>query len=278
MLLEAESLSHTDTRPLSGNQEKGNMNRENEILSFRNLDLAYGNRMVLKGVDFSIGKGEFWFFLGPNGMGKTTLLRAILGEVRPRSGEIALGSSAAESASMGFIPQHCELNPTLPTTVREFASLGLTGLRTTAEERSERLSWALEKVGLQGLEKAAYRTLSGGQRQRALVARALVRRPSLLILDEPTKGIDLATEIGFLQFLSSLNSEENLTVIFVAHDLNMAARHGTHAALFANGSILAGEIKKVLTAKNLADAYGVPIHVVHDASGSAGIHIAEYRS
>jgi len=244
------------------------------VLCFRDVDLAYGPKTVLRGVGFDIHAGEFWFFLGPNGEGKTTLLKAIIGEVRPKSGKLWFDNNSTARENLSFIPQRCDLNPTLSTTVREFASLGFTGMRLSCKERAERLSRALERVGLEGMEKKDYWTLSGGQRQRVLVARALVRRPRLLILDEPTKGIDISTEEKFLQFLKNLNREENLTIIFVAHDLNMAARYSTHAAIFSGGSVLAGESAGVLTAENLEKAYGIPMTVRNGVSGSAGIRIA----
>lgn len=242
------------------------------VLTFEKVDLAYGTKIVLRNVDFSINHGEFWFFVGPNGEGKTTLLRSMLGEIRPKSGSLRYTPEIA-SKNVGFIPQGCNLNPTLRTTVREFTSLGLSGIRLYGKEYSERLAWALETVGLQGMQRTDYWMLSGGQRQRALAARALVRRPSLLILDEPTKGIDLPTEWRFLQFLSNLNNEQDITIIFVAHNLDIAARYGSHAALFSGGSVLAGKSELVLTAANLESAYGVPLTVGDCTSGHTGTQI-----
>jgi ABC-type Mn2+/Zn2+ transport system ATPase subunit len=243
------------------------------VLAINKLDLAYGARLVLQNVNFAIHTGEFWFFLGPNGEGKTTLLRAILGEISPKSGQVEFGSRTERREHLGFIPQHCDLNPTLPTTVREFISLGLTGIRLTIKERTERLSWALERVGLKGMDKNNYWNLSGGQRQRVLVARALVRRPRILILDEPTKGIDLSTEARFLRFLIDLNEQEQLTVLFVAHDLNLAARYGTHIALFGQGSVLAGQKHQVLTSENLERTYGIPITAHMESDGRLSIEV-----
>lgn len=235
------------------------MEENRTILAIHHLDLGYGSKLVLQDVHFEIHTGEFWFFLGPNGEGKTTLLRAILDEIPARSGTVRFGSGFEVREHLGFLPQRCDLNPTLPTTVREFVSLGLTGMRLTRKERAGRVSVALERVRLAGMERVSYWTLSGGQRQRVLVARALVRQPRILILDEPTKGIDLPSEARFLRFLMDLNREEQLTILFVAHDLDLAARCGTHAALFGSGKVLAGHIHQVLTSENLERIYGVPI-------------------
>ena len=250
------------------------MEKDKIVLAINNLDLAYGRKLVLQNVHFEIREGEFWFFLGPNGEGKTTLLRAILGEILPGSGEVGFGSGNGMREHLGFIPQQCDLNPTLPTTVREFISLGLTGIRLKKKERAERFSWALERVGLEEMQKKNYWTLSGGQRQRVLVARALVRRPRLLILDEPTKGIDLSTEARFLRFLIDLNRQEQLTIVFVAHDLNLAARYGTHIALFGEGKVMAGESRQVLTSENLVHSYGIPIKAHRESDGHLSIEVS----
>jgi ABC-type cobalamin/Fe3+-siderophores transport system ATPase subunit len=126
---------------------------------------------------------------------------------------------------------------------------------------------------LKGAARQEYWTLSGGQRQRVLVARALVRQPRLLILDEPTKGLDLPTEESFLQLLSGLNRQEQLTILFVAHDLDLAARFGSHVALFSNGRVQVGPSREVLNSASLALAYGMPIVVRREPSGAMTIHI-----
>jgi ABC-type Mn2+/Zn2+ transport system ATPase subunit len=249
------------------------MEHNSIVLAIENLDLAYGSKVVLQKVYLEIHAGDFWFFIGPNAEGKTTLLRAILGEISPKSGQIRMGDIGKTREHLSFIPQHCALNPTLPTTVGEFISLGLTGIRLGRKERAERLSWALERVGLEKMQKENYWTLSGGQRQRVLVARALVRRPRLLILDEPTKGIDLSTEDKFLQFLIDLNKAEQLTILFVGHDLDLPARYATHVALFSQGSVLAGESAQVLTSENLERTYGVPITVRGEPDGHLSIEV-----
>jgi zinc transport system ATP-binding protein len=249
------------------------MKMDQPLLSFRHLDLGYGTKRVLQDVHFEVHEGELWFFVGPNAEGKTTLLRAVLGEISPLRGEVVFGSGNEIQEHIGFVPQRCNLNPTLPTTVREFVSLGFAGVRLGNREKAERLSSALERVGLAGLLKEDYWALSGGQRQRALVARALVRKPRLLVLDEPTKGIDISAETRFLRFLLDLNDRDRLTVIFVAHNLNIAARYGTHVALFGAGKVLAGENHRVLTSENLERTYGVPMTAQNGSDGFAIIDV-----
>jgi ABC-type Mn2+/Zn2+ transport system ATPase subunit len=243
------------------------------ILLARGLRLGYHGRTILDGVDLRIQRGEFWFVIGPNGQGKTTLLRAILGRLRPLAGRIERRGELACPEGMGFVPQQCGMNPTLPTTVREFVLLGLVGIRARAEERETRLAWALRHVELTGMESRDYWSLSGGQRQRALVARALVRRPRLLIADEPTSGFDLSVESALYASLGALNRNERLTVVLVTHDLANAARYGTHLALVRHGGIEGGPAQQVLRSGNLEDAYGVPIDVSQDASGSVNVRL-----
>ncbi len=230
------------------------------LIEARQLSLGYGRSIVLRDVTLTIEQGQFWFLLGPNGEGKTTFVRALLGLLKPLAGELRMPALGDGHACVGFVPQRCDLNPSLPTTVGEFVSLGLVGLRVCRSERQSRLREALERVHLAGLERRSYWALSGGQRQRALIARALIRRPSLLILDEPTTGLDAASEHALIELLQRLNREAELTVVFVTHDLPLAARYGTHAALFHAGSVDSGKVRELLTTGNLArllgDAHG----------------------
>ncbi len=249
------------------------MENTDVIVKTSRLSLAYDRRIVLENIDFELRQGEFCFFLGPNGSGKTTLIRAILGILRPRAGRLWLHENLSRRERIGFVPQRCDLNPTLPTTVREFVLLGLVGIQATTKEQTERLEWALARVGLEGMARRNYWSLSGGQRQRALVARALVRYPSLLILDEPTNGLDLSTEDMFLRFLAKLNQEENLTLLFVTHDVAIAARYASEIALFHSGTLESGTREKMLDRDTLERVYGAPVEVHYDPSGSVAVRV-----
>lgn len=201
------------------------------------VDLAYGSDLVLRDANLEVRRGDFWFLLGGNGSGKTTFLRALLGMLPPRAGSLWLNPELHGRQGIGFVPQHCEINPSLPTTVREFVSLGLVGLDVPRARRSERLARALERVGLSSLVGRDYWSLSGGQRQRALVARGLIREPLLLILDEPMNHLDPDAEETLLHDLVGLNRAHRLALLLVTHDVAMAERHATHIATFTDGRL-----------------------------------------
>jgi ABC-type Mn2+/Zn2+ transport system ATPase subunit len=232
------------------------VNHSDLVLKATALSLAYGDHTVFANVSFEVHPGEFWVLLGQNGGGKTTLFRAILGLLPPRSGSLWLHPELASRTRTGFVPQRCDLTPTLPTTVREFVLLGLVGLRVHRREEQERLTWALEKMGLAGMAARSYWALSGGQRQRALVARALIRRPTFLVLDEPTNNLDPPTEDALLQLLVALNREEQQTIMLVTHNLSLAQRYATHVAFIHDGQMLSGPREQVLTSNALESIAG----------------------
>lgn len=249
------------------------MEKDDLVLKMNGVSIAYGKRTVLKNINLQVRAGEFWFFLGPNGVGKTTLLRTMLGMLEPLEGEIFLHPEFGEGDLIGFVPQRCDLNPTLPTTVSEFVLLGLAGIRVNQGERCKRIGWALAKMNLEEMKDRNYWSLSGGQRQRALVARALIRKPKFLIVDEPTKDLDLPSANALMESLTDLNRDENLTVLFVTHDLTLAAHYATHIALFLEGSVQAGPSRAILNREGLERAYGVPVSLWQDPSGSLHVRI-----
>jgi len=249
------------------------MEKADFIFKMIGLSVAYGKRTVLKEVNLEVKHGEFWFLLGPNGIGKSTLIKVLLGIIQPCRGEVLIHPEFAQRNHIGFVPQRCDLNPTLPTTVNEFVLLGLAGIRINREERADRLAWALDKMNLKEMEEKNYWSLSGGQRQRALVARALIRRPRFLIADEPTKDLDLPATTILMECLKDLHRKENLAVLFVTHDLTLAARYATHVALFLHGLVYVGDSKTILNPRDLEHTYGVPLSVFEDPTGALCVKI-----
>ena len=250
------------------------MPSDETLLRAESLDLGYGRRAILRRVDLEIRRGEFWFCLGPNGEGKSTLMRAILGGLQPRAGTLWLHDDLRSRSRIGFVPQRCDLNPALPTTVREFVRLGAVRAELPRHDRRLHVAWALQRVGLEALAAHSYWALSGGQRQRALVARALVRRPQLLLLDEPTNGLDLPASEALLQCLDDLYRDDRISLLFITHDVAMAARYGTHAILLHGGEAAAGPLQTVLTSQRLEQTYGAQMHILHDDAGRVTVHVA----
>ena len=221
-----------------------------------NVALGYDHHVILRGVNLEIHSGQFWSFLGPNGSGKTTLLRGLLGKLKARAGTLQAPPAIDGVAPVGFVPQRCEINPTLPITLGEFVGLGLVGTRLSKGARRERMAWVLEALWLPALARQSYWTLSGGQRQRALIARALVRRPRVLVMDEPTNNLDVGAERVVLKTLSDFCTQCDAACLCVTHDLGLAERYATHVGLVGDGGVLAGERQDVLTQANLERLYG----------------------
>jgi ABC-type Mn2+/Zn2+ transport system ATPase subunit len=247
---------------------------DDAMLKAHGLAVGYGRRVILSEVTLAIRPGEFWFLLGPNGEGKTTFLRTVLGLIHPLAGQLWRHPDLQDCTHVGFVPQRCDLNPTLPTTLREFVRLGLVGMRTPRENRAERLTWALTRTGLGGFAEQDYWSLSGGQRQRALIARALVRQPRVLVLDEPTNGLDLEAEDTALRFLAELNRQEQHTVLFVTHNIALAARYATHVAFFHDGSVVSGACQAIMQRETLERIYGVAVEIAADASGTVAVRVS----
>ncbi|MEO1089749.1 MAG: metal ABC transporter ATP-binding protein [Pseudomonadota bacterium] len=174
------------------------------------LTVTLGSRIVLEGVDLSVAAGEMVTLLGPNGSGKTTLLRTLLGAIRPTAGCVVRPADLV----VGYVPQRLAIDPNLPITVARF--LDLPERTGSARKRA-----ALARVGIDGLERRAMTELSGGQFQRALLARALLSEPQLLMLDEPTQGLDQIGKAVFYQLVDQVRRDTGCGVLMVSHDLHV---------------------------------------------------------
>lgn len=230
-------------------------------------DLGYDRSApVVRGVDFTLCAGQFWCFAGPNGGGKTTLLRTLMGLLPVLGGRLDRDPGAMSPRHTGYVPQRFPDFAAMPVTVREFVDLGLAGVAVSRPEAAARVARVLGVTGLDALARRDMSALSGGQRQRALLARALVREPSVLFVDEPTTGLDLPAQRDFLDLLSTVHRERGMTVLLVMHDLGEAARLARHAALFSRGRVVLGEAADVLTPAHLEEAYGVPFRSIGEGA------------
>ena len=202
------------------------------MVTITHLDFAYGERLVLKHVDLSVAPGETLGLIGPNGGGKTTLLKLLLGLHLPTRGSITIQGVPPREATgrgdlLGYLPQRPAVPLNFPLNVRQVVEQGLIGktgmLRGHARRDLAFIESLLDQVGLRELADRPIGELSGGQQQRVFIARAVAARPKLLLLDEPTTGIDASAQQKFIDFLGMLRKELNLTVIFTSHDLRAVA-------------------------------------------------------
>lgn len=197
------------------------------VICFDGVSFAYGRSLVVEDADFDIYKGESVCVVGPNGGGKSTLLKLMLGLLAPDKGQVKLlgGAPARTRSRVGYVPQHIEFDPLFPVSALEVVLMGRLksgsrGFRRQADKA--RALEALELMGLAAQAQASFSSLSGGQRQAVLIARALAGDPELLLLDEPTAHVDVAAEERLMESIKSLR--EDLTVITVSHDLAFVSR------------------------------------------------------
>lgn len=199
------------------------------VYEFKKVTLGYENRIVAKDLNFRVKSGEYLCIVGENGTGKSTLIKTMLGLIKPISGKMEVN---IPGKGVGYLPQQTEAQKDFPASVWEVVLSGvLNGKHKTpfyTKDDKECATKNMEKLGIQNLKKVCYRELSGGQQQRALLARALCATDSVLILDEPVTGLDPAVSSEFYETISKLNKKENVTVIMVTHDIKNALGYATH--------------------------------------------------
>ncbi len=238
------------------------------IVQLRDVSFTYGDEVVLQRLDLQIREGAFVGIVGPSGAGKSTLLRLIEGALRPSSGEIVFGSDgrSRKSLRLGVVPQLETIDWNFPITVEEVVLLGVAaegGLRPWASREIRREAGAvLDKLGIEHLARRHIRNLSGGQQQRTFIARALLRKPDLLLLDEPTSGVDVKTRHDIIHLLHTLNHED-IAIVMTTHDLNAVAAHLPSLICLNRRIIAAGTPNEVLRGDVLQELYGSEMLVVH---------------
>jgi len=217
------------------------------VIEVEGVSFAYEEELILEEVSLRLFAGDFCALIGPNGSGKSTLLKIMVGLLSPRRGRVKLfGRELPEFREwwrIGYVPQKVTalVDRVLPLTVFETVALGLVGKPlSSGSERRELVLSALERVGLSGYEGRLLRELSGGQQQRVFLARALAGRPEVLLLDEPTTGVDFAAQERFYELLGSLN-REGLTILIVTHDIAVVDRHVRQVACLNRRLVFHGE-------------------------------------
>ena len=239
----------------------------------RDLRVSFGNTPVLRGVNMRVPQGQIVALIGPNGSGKTTLLRCLLGLQKFSEGEVKIfGERDVKKVlrRIGYVPQRLALERSFILSVREFLALRLRETRHWFFHSHKQLDAlirpALAQIGVENLLDRPIAQLSGGQLQRVLIAFALLRKPELLLLDEPTAGVDMPGEETFYDLIASVQRQHKLTVILVSHDLSMVYSHASRVYALNGVICCEGPPEQVMNAESLKQAYGIhatPYHHHH---------------
>ncbi|RXI99430.1 metal ABC transporter ATP-binding protein [Anaerobacillus alkaliphilus] len=253
-------------------------NNEN-VIDIQSLTFKYGTRTVLDNINLQVKKGAFLGLVGPNGSGKSTLLKCILGLLQPSSGNIKLFGKSSHKFKdwdkIGFVSQKANsFNTGFPATVYEVVSMGLFGkvglFRFLTKQHKEKVKEAIELVGLSEYMKQNIGELSGGQQQRVFIARALVSDPELIILDEPTVGVDIHSVNNFYAMLSQLN-QMGITLLLVTHDVSGMTNHVNAVACLNRHLHFHGNTKDFQENHKLSAFHGQEVHLlVHNHSTRGG--------
>src|SRR6266496_4232482 len=240
------------------------------VVELRGVQVSLGGQEVLRGIDLHVPAGELVALIGPNGSGKTTLLRALLGLQKISAGEIKLfgvKDVAAALPRVGYVPQHFNLERSFILTVREFLALHLTETRhwfwQSKKKNDALIRASLAEIGVETLLDKPLATLSGGQLQRVLIAFSLLRKPELILLDEPTAGVDVEGEETFYDLIAGIQKRHHLTAILVSHDLSMVYRHASWVYALNGVICCEGHPEEVMNANSLKQAYGIHVSPYH---------------
>lgn len=255
------------------------MNTE-PLIIFENVSFAYNGNPVLRDVNLTIGKNELISIVGPNGGGKTTLLLLMLNRLKPDSGKIKLfgREPGAETTRIGYMPQYLFFDMQFPATVMDIVLMGrverhLFGRYSRADKEAARA--ALAELDLEKSGSRPFADLSGGQRQRALIARALVAEPEILLLDEPTANVDSTTEHKLVEILGKL--KHKMTIILVSHDLAFVSEI-VQTVVCVNRTVVIHPTSEI-TGEIIHDIYGTPQKMVrHDQRCSESGHDYQFKA
>ncbi|MDB6035745.1 MAG: manganese transporter ATP-binding protein [Verrucomicrobiales bacterium] len=221
------------------------------LITLQEVGVGYDRQAVLRGVNLQIRRGTFTGLLGANGTGKSTLLKTLVGIIPAVEGVIQLGNVEGHPAVFGYVPQREALDPIFLLSSFEVVLMGACGRvgpgRRFSHGEKDLAHDCLRRTGADQLSRKRFSQLSGGQKQRVLIARALAARPDMLLLDEPTAGIDTAATQAIMELLRQLHREQKLTILMVNHDLPVVRRYVDEVIWLHEGKVLQGSVQELLS-------------------------------
>lgn len=239
-------------------------------MNIKDLTVVLNKKEVLSNVNLTLNEGSFLGIVGPNGSGKTTLLRVMLGILSPSAGEVLVfgdtPQEAAKNGLFGYLPQHLNVDPDFPATATDMVLMGLHRqrkvLRKVTPEDKIRADEMLKTLGMSGYEDHLFGSLSGGQQQRVSIARALVNAPKILVLDEPSTGIDVVGQDDFYHLLKGLQKRHNLAIVMVSHDIGAITAYVDEIACLNRTLHYHGSPLGALNDEVLKELYGKSMEII----------------
>lgn len=243
------------------------------IFEVKNLSFKVGQVNILSNISLNILRGEYIAIIGPNGGGKTTLIRMLLGLDKPTEGDIKIYGKRLKDFNkwdkIGFVPQRAShVDSNFPATVQDIVNMGRTAKRGLfsgmSKQDEEIVRDSMIKMDVLNLKDKMVGTLSGGQRQRVMIARALASSPEILILDEPNTGVDVVSQNRFYDLLRALNKNENITIVFITHDIGVIADDIARLFTINQKATICNNPKQSLTCHDMSMLYGIEAHLIHN--------------
>jgi zinc/manganese transport system ATP-binding protein len=238
------------------------------LLELREAAVRLGNRTLWSNLTFSLQAGEFLAVLGPNGVGKTTLLKVLLGLVPLSAGDVFINGAPPRRGNdeVGYIPQQRAFDPSLPIRAKDLVRFGLDGhqwgVPFRSKARRRRVDQVLEAVGALAYANAPVGLLSGGEQQRLRIAQALLGNPRVLLCDEPLLALDLASQDAVAELIDKRRRSDGTPVVFVTHEVNPVLPYVDRILYLVRGRWAIGTPREILTSERLSSLYGIPVDVI----------------
>jgi zinc transport system ATP-binding protein len=252
------------------------------IFDVKNLTLKIKNQTILKNISLQIFEKEYVAIIGPNGGGKTTFIRTLLGLEQPTFGEILIYSKTLDKYKdwhkIGYVPQRATLiDKNFPATSMDIVKIGRVAKKNffsvLNKEDKKIVEDSMKKMGVWDLKDKLIGELSGGQRQRVMIARALASSPRILILDEPNTGVDVNSQKIFYKLLKELNKNEGITIVFITHDIGVIADDITKLITINQKAKVCSNPKEMLSCEDVSELYGIEAHLLYNHQGDKNVRI-----